>query len=190
MWEILIRKVVLRFLSGNTVLMIKPILQLGDPILRQESLLVQDFNGDLKCLIDDLADTLRGAKEKYGYGRGIAAPQIGELKRVVLIDAPSFKSPLINPEIVWASNETFEVWDSCFSFNVDFFVSAERHCRIGVAYFGLDGKKGTIAAEGDLSELLQHEIDHLDGILATDRMRNKEAIMMRSEWEKLFRSQE
>lgn len=170
--------------------MIKPILQLGDPILRKESLLVQDFDWNLKCLVDDLSDTLSDAKERYGYGRGIAAPQIGEMKRVILIDAPSFKAPLVNPEIVWASNEMFEVWDSCFSFNLDFFVLADRHCRIGVEYSGLDGEKNTFAAEGELSELLQHEIDHLDGILATDRIRNKKAIMMRSEWEKLFRSQE
>jgi peptide deformylase len=170
--------------------MIKPILQLGNPILRKECLLVQDFDWNLKCLIDDLSDTLEEAKKRFGYGRGIAAPQIGELKRVVLIDVPSFKSPLVNPEIVWASNEMFEVWDSCFSFNVDFFVLADRHCRIGVEYSGLDGKKGTLAAEGELSELLQHEIDHLDGFFATDRMRNRKAIMMRSEWEKLFRSQE
>jgi len=170
--------------------MIRPILQLGNPILRKESLLVQNFDWDPKCLVDDLSDTLEDAKKRYGYGRGIAAPQIGELKRVVLIDAPSFKSPLINPEVVWASNEMFEVWDSCFSFDVDFFVLADRHCRIGVEYFGLDGKKSTLAAEGELSELLQHEIDHLDGVLATDRIRSRKAIMMRSEWEKLFRSQE
>ena len=170
--------------------MIKPILQLGDPVLRKESLLVQKFDWDLKCLVDDLSDTLEDARKRHSYGRGIASPQIGELKRVVLVDAPGFKSPLVNPEVVWASNELFEVWDSCFSFNVEFFVSAERHCRIGVEYFGIDGKKGVLAAEGELSELLQHEIDHLDGILATDRMRNRKAIMMRSEWEKLFRSQE
>ena len=169
--------------------MIKPILQLGNPVLRKESFLVQDFNWDLKCLVDDLSDTLNDAKKKYGYGRGIAAPQIGELKRVVLIDAPGLKSPLINPGIVWASNEKCEVWDSCFCFNVDFFVSAERHCRIGVEYSGLDGKKATLAAEGELSGLLQHEIDHLDGVLATDRMRNRKAIMMRSEWEKLLKPQ-
>ena len=167
--------------------MIRPILQLGDPILRKESLLVQDFDWDLKCLVDDLSDTLDDAKKRYGYGRGIAAPQIGELKRVVLIDALSFKSPLINPGIVWTSNEMFEVWDSCFSFNVDFFVLADRHCRIGVEYFELNGKKSTLAAEGELSELLQHEIDHLDGVLATDRIRNRKAIMTRSEWEKAFK---
>jgi peptide deformylase len=170
--------------------MIKPILQLGNPALRKESVPVQDFNRDLKSLVDDLADTLLDAKKRFGYGRGIAAPQIGELKRVVFMDATGFKAPLVNPEIVWASNEMFEVWDSCFSFNVDFFVLAERHCRIRVEYSELNGKKNTLAAEGELSELLQHEIDHLDGILAIDRVRNKKAMMMRSEWEKLFRSQE
>ena len=167
--------------------MIKPILQLGNPVLRKESLPVQDFNWDLKCLADDLADTLSDAKKKYGYGRGIAAPQVGELRRIVFIDTPDFRSALVNPTITGLSPATFEVWDSCFSFDVSFFVLVDRLWNIKIDYSDLKGNKQTLEAQGELSELFQHEIDHLDGVLATDRMKNKKAVMMRSEWEKRFR---
>ncbi len=169
--------------------MIRPILQLGNPDLRKESLPVQDFNWDLKCLIDDLAETLSDAKKRCGYGRGVAAPQIGELKRVVFIDTPDLKSALVNPTITGLSPATFEVWDSCFSFDVSFFVLVDRLWNIRVEYFDLKGNKQELEAKGELSELLQHEIDHLDGVLATDRMKNKKAIMTRSEWEKAFKPQ-
>lgn len=167
--------------------MIRQILQLGDPVLRKESLLVQDFDQSLKRLIDDLSDTLQDARKRFGYGRGIAAPQIGELKRVVLIDTPDFKSVLINPTITKLSPAKFEVWDSCFSFNVSFFVLVDRLRSIWVDYSDTEGNRQTLEAKGELSELLQHEIDHLNGVLATDRMKNEKAIMMRSEWEKTLK---
>jgi peptide deformylase len=167
--------------------MIRPILQLGNPILRQPSLPVQDFNWDLKCLVDDLSDTLDEAKKRFGYGRGIAAPQIGELKRVIFIGTPDFKSALVNPTVTGLSPATFEVWDSCFSFNVDFFVLIDRLWSVKVEYSDWKGHLQAIEAKGELSELLQHEIDHLDGVLATDRMKDRKAIMTRSEWEKAFK---
>jgi peptide deformylase len=167
--------------------MIRQILQLGNPVLRESSLPVQDFNWHLKRLADDLSDTLEDAKRRYGYGRGIAAPQIGELKKVVFIDTSDFKSALVNPTITGLSPATFEVWDSCFSFDVGFFVLVDRLWNIKVEYSDLKGNRQALEATGELSELLQHEIDHLDGILATDRMKNKKAIMTRAEWEKTFK---
>ncbi len=170
--------------------MIRSILQLGDPLLRKKSLLVQNFDWSLRCLADDLSDTLEEARKKYSYGRGIAAPQIGEFKRLVLIDTPDFKSALVNPTVTALSAATFEVWDSCFSFSVNFFVLVDRLWSVKVEYSDLKGKKHVLEAKGELSELLQHEIDHLNGVLATDRMKNKEAIITRSEWEKLPKAQE
>lgn len=187
MREILINHNALRLRSRNANIMIKPILQLGNPILRKESMPVQDSNWDLKCLVDDLADTLTDAKERYGYGRGIAAPQIGELKRVVFIDMPSFKSALVNPTVTGLSAAMFEVWDSCFSFDVSFFVLVDRLWNVKVDYCDLKGNRQALEAKGDLSQLLQHEVDHLDGVLATDRMKSKKAIMMRAEWEKALK---
>ncbi len=166
--------------------MIKPILQLGNSTLRRKCLPVKNFNSEYPTrLVKDLSDTLRDAKKRFGYGRGIAAPQIGESTRVVFIDTPSMKTALINPRVTWASEATFEVWDSCFCFSVEFFVLVDRHCRIKVEYSDAKGNKHAVEAEEELSELLQHEIDHLDGVLATDRIKGPKRIMMRSEWEKL-----
>jgi len=166
--------------------MIRPILQLGNETLRKKSSHVKDFHGkDLENLIEDLSDTLQDAKKRFGYGRGVAAPQIGVLKRVVFIDMPDLKSALINPIIMKASDKKFEVWDSCFSFNLAFFVLVDRHYGVRAGYLDQEGKKHVIDAQDKLSELLQHEIDHLDGILAIDRMKDTKRMMMRSEWEKI-----
>jgi len=160
--------------------MIRPILQLGNPTLRKKSLPVNIQNEDIKNIITDLTDTFHEAQRKFKYGSGIAAPQIGVLKRIIFIDMSGFKSELINPRILKTSNKTFEVWDSCFSFNVSFFVLVDRYYSIEVEYFDQKGERHTIKAEDKLSELLQHEIDHLDGILAIDRMKDNK-IVMRSE---------
>jgi peptide deformylase len=170
--------------SGILDCMIRSIFQLGNEVLRGKSLPVTGFQSEyLDNLIEDLAETLRDAQKKFHYGRGIAAPQIGELKRVIFIDAPRLKAPLINPEIVWESDRSIEVWDSCFSFNLAFFVLLDRSNHIKLDYMDKSGRKRTLDAKEDLSELLQHEIDHLNGILAIDRMKEKQ-IMMRSEWAK------
>jgi peptide deformylase len=164
--------------------MIRPILQLGNEGLRRRSIPVTRFpNESLDSLIEDLAETLRDAQKKFHYGRGIAAPQISELKRVIFIDTVSVSEALINPEIIWESDEKIKVWDSCLSFNLAFFVLLERSHHLRLSYQDTRGRKLTLDATEDLSELLQHEIDHLNGILAVDRMKSKK-IMMRSEWEK------
>lgn len=164
--------------------MIKPILQMGNEILRSKCYAVSDFpERSIGRLREDLGDTLHDAQRRFGYGRGIAAPQIGELKRVVFVDTPGFKSIMVNPRLVQASGKVFEVWDSCFSFSVAFFVLVKRHYGVIVEYLDQGGQAQTVEAEDGLSELLQHEIDHLDGVLAVDRMVDSK-IIMRSEWEK------
>jgi len=139
-------------------------------------------------LVRDLSDTLAAFRETTGYGRGIAAPQIGVLKRVVFIrmQPVGFCAPLINPEIVWRSESTMELWDDCFSFP-DLMVRVSRANQIKVDYQDDRGLKQTLEAEGDLSELLQHEIDHLDGILAVQRAISPQAFSTRAEWERALR---
>ena len=139
-------------------------------------------------LVRDLSDTLAAFRETTGYGRGIAAPQIGVLKRVVFIrmQPVGFCAPLINPEIVWRSERTMELWDDCFSFP-DLMVRVSRANQIKVDYQDDRGLKQTLEAEGDLSELLQHEIDHLDGILAVQRAISPQAFSTRAEWERALR---
>ncbi len=158
---------------------IREIVQLGDPRLRVISVPISeaDFGGtDLKELLTDLLDTLHEFQRIHGTGRGIAAPQIGEARRVVRIDSPDFSYVMINPEIIWASPEMFEVWDSCFSYwGVVFLVT--RHREIKVAYYDADGCRHILHARDDLAELLQHEIEHLDGSPAIDQLVPPDKIM-------------
>jgi peptide deformylase len=167
----------------------RDILQLGNPLLFKESVRVGDVHStEIKGIVRDLSDTLAAFRDTTGYGRGIAAPQIGILKRVIFIrmQPVGFASPLINPEIVWASDSRFELWDDCFSFP-DLMVRVSRNAQIRVDYQDDRGLKETIEAEGDLSELLQHEIDHLDGILAVQRAISPQAFATRTEWKSRLR---
>lgn len=167
----------------------REILQLGNPTLWQRAERITDISSsDTAALIRDLGDTLASFREATGYGRGIAAPQIGALKRMIFIrmQPTGFAGPLINPEIVWTSSDTIELWDDCFSFP-DLMVRVARAAQIRVEYVDERGANQIIEAEGDLSELLQHEIDHIDGILAVDRAISDKAFATRAEWQRRFR---
>ena len=170
--------------------MIKAIVQLGNPLLRERCLEVKDpASAEVENLVRDLADTLAHWRAETGYGRGIAAPQIGVLQRVIFLKLPGEDPwPLINPEIVARSEEKIIVWDACLSF-LSIFMRVERHREITVRYQTLSGKTRTVQAGEDrnLSELLQHEIDHLDGILAIDRVIDLKSICTREEFEKRYR---
>jgi len=164
------------------------ILQMGRPLLWEKSVRVDDVSlPEIKSLIVDLSDTLAAFRQSHGYGRAIAAPQIGVLKRVILVRMPEgFSGALINPEIVWEDNRRFELWDDCFSFP-DLLVRVSRAAQVRVEYIDEGGKRQTLEAKGDLSELLQHEIDHLDGILAVQRAISPRAFSTRMEWMNLER---
>ena len=170
--------------------MIRPILQLGDPLLREKSLPVSDSAApETVELVRDLADTLAHWRSTTGYGRGIAAPQLGVLKRVIFLRLPGEDAwPLINPEIVRRSEEKIVVWDACLSF-LSIFMQVERHREVTVQYSDIGGVRHVFQAGEDrnLSELLQHEIDHLDGILAIDRVVDIKTICTREEFEKRYR---
>jgi len=160
-------------------------------MLRQPCATVADPGSpDIRDLARDLADTLAHWRAETGYGRGIAAPQIGVLQRVIFLKLLGAEPwPLINPEIVGRSAEKIVVWDACLSF-LSIFMKVERHREIRVRYQNLEGEFLELDAgeERDLSELLQHEIDHLDGILAIDRVTDLKTIVTREEFEKRFRA--
>ena len=167
----------------------KRILQLGDPVLWQKSSMIVDVrSAEVRDIVRDLSDTLATFREATGYGRGIAAPQIGVLKRVIFIrmQPSGFCSPLINPVVTWSSDTPMELWDDCFSFP-DLMVRVSRASRIRVKYLDEKGLERTLEAEGDLSELVQHEVDHLDGILAVQRAISPQAFATRAEWERTLR---
>jgi peptide deformylase len=167
-----------------------PVLQLGDPLLRQKAVAVQNPAArEVSDLVHDLADTLAHWRSVTGYGRGIAAPQLGVLQRVIFLQLPGAQPwPLINPEIIERSEEKIIVWDACLSF-LSIFMQVERHRRVTIRYQNLNGETLQFKAGGDrnLSELLQHEIDHLDGILAIDRVIDTKTICTREEFEKRYR---
>lgn len=146
----------------------REILLLGNPELWHPSSMVTDVQSrETREIITDLAETLGEFRMRHGYGRGIAAPQIGAHRRVIFLEVGE-RIPMINPKITRASREMMELWDDCFSFP-GLMVRVQRHSEIEVRYTDEHGESRTIQARGDLSELLQHEIDHLDGVLATDR---------------------
>ncbi len=158
---------------------VREILLLGDPQLWHPSSPVVNIRSrETSETIGDLAATLDDFRERNSFGRGIAAPQIGAERRIIFINVgDSF--PLINPRIVRASRETMEMWDDCFSIP-NLMIRVRRHVEVDVSYTDEYGSQKTMKATGALSELLQHEIDHLDGILATDRAVDGRSFAMRN----------
>jgi peptide deformylase len=145
----------------------REIVQLGNPLLREKSLPVTDFPAALPVLAD-LADTLHEFQRTHGFGRGIAAIQIAFPLRAIYIEIHGNRYEILNPTITWASAEKFRLWDDCFSFP-NLMVELERHREIEVHYQDSTGAPQVLRARDDFSELLQHEIDHLNGILSLDR---------------------
>lgn len=170
---------------------IRTVLQLGDPGLREVAKQVADPTAaEIRTLVQDLADTLAHWRKTTGYGRGIAAPQLGVGLRVIFLQLPGERPwPIVNPEITVRSEEKIVVWDACLSF-LSIFMQVERHREIRVRYQDLQREWHEIEAgeERNLSELLQHEIDHLDGILAVDRIVDTRTMCTREEFEKRYRA--
>jgi peptide deformylase len=169
---------------------VKTIFQLGDPRLREVARPVEEPSSPaIAALVGDLADTLAHWRGTTGYGRGLAAPQLGVPRRVIFLQLPGEKAwPLINPEILERGEEKIVVWDACLSF-LSIFMQVERNREITVRYQDVKGERHEFRAGDDrnLSELLQHEIDHLDGILAVDRITDIQTLCTREEFEKRYR---
>jgi peptide deformylase len=159
---------------------VKEILLLGNPVLRQRSRRVMNISGEVRIVIKDLKETLGHIRKTHGFGRGIAAPQIGCSLRIICINTDE-PLTLINPKITGRSGETMRLWDDCFSIP-GIMVKVKRHKKIKVKYFNESMEAQTKDFIGDQSELVQHEIDHLDGVLAIDRAIDSKHIILRSEW--------
>lgn len=119
-------------------------------------------------IVEDLHDTIIDFKGKYGFGRAIAAPQINELFRMIYMNFDNKSIALINPRLEFMDSEKFEVWDDCMSFP-GLEVRLYRYKKCKVHYKDLNWDDCTLDFSDDLSELIQHEYDHLDGILAVQR---------------------
>jgi peptide deformylase len=158
----------------------RPILQLGDPLLRAVSAPVPAAQ-DAHEVFEDLRDTLHEFQRTHGFGRGISAVQIGEPKRLIYIELGGRAYRLRNPQYEFQSEEKFRLWDDCFSFP-NLLVWLERSRTVRIRYDNEAGAEERIEATGAFSELLQHEIDHLDGILAIDRAIDRNCFCTREEW--------
>src|SRR5260221_6293604 len=144
------------------------LLLLGDPrlyitcdlVLNSELLLVENW-------IKDLHNVMQDIRARYNFGRAIAAPQLGIMKQLIYmnIDKPVV---FINPKLINFSDEMFELWDDCMSFP-NLLVKVKRHKKLTITYLDENWKTQTWSMEDALSELLQHEYDHLNGVLCTMR---------------------
>jgi peptide deformylase len=148
---------------------VRPILTAPDPRLKKKSLPVAAVDEDVRQLMDDMLETMYAAP-----GIGLAAPQVGVLKRVVVlhIDREDTKvGPLFmaNPEIVEASDEDATYEEGCLSVP-DHYSDVVRPAQVTVRYLDRDGGQKELACEGLLATCVQHEIDHLDGILFIDHL--------------------
>lgn len=160
---------------------IRDILQLGDPGLRLACDVVLEPDGpQVRALATDLRETLLEHRRRTGYGRGIAAPQLGTPWRVIHVELDGPRT-LVNPVITGASEETMEIWDFCFSYFSIFF-PVRRRVMVEVKYQDLAGHHQRLEATGHLSELLQHETDHLNGVLAIDKVTDVTRICSFGEW--------
>jgi len=156
------------------------VLLLGNPKLFEVSEVVKRQElPRLRELITDLRDTLMDFKRRTHTGRAIAAPQVGVMKRLIYmhIDRPIV---LLNPILRQKSRERMIVWDDCMCFP-DLLVKVERHRTCRISYRDMNWNECEVSLKGDLPELLQHEVDHLDGILAVSRAIDPHSFALRSQ---------
>lgn len=119
-------------------------------------------------VVDDLRDTLKDFRKIHGFGRAIAAPQIDELYRIIYMNFENKEYALINPKLIFPDSQKFQLWDDCMSFpGLEVKLYRYKSCR--VEYKDLNFNDCLLEPIGDISELIQHEYDHLDGIMAVQR---------------------
>ena len=148
---------------------VRRILIAPHPLLKLKARPVERIDDDIRRLMDDMLETMYRAR-----GIGLAAPQIGVSLRVVVIDLAKKDEPpapmrLVNPEITWRSEEQVVMEEGCLSLPEQF-AEVTRPAAVKVRFLDERGEEREIAADGMLARCLQHEVDHLDGILFVDRL--------------------
>lgn len=147
---------------------IEDILLLGNPLLYEKSEpVLRTELGLVSNWVADLHDVMEEVRAKYHFGRGIAAPQLGIMKRLIYINSVR-PVVIINPELHDLSDEMIELWDDCMCFP-NLLVRVRRHRSLTLRYLDEGWNQCEWHVTDDLAELVQHEYDHLDGILCTMR---------------------
>jgi peptide deformylase len=159
----------------------RPIRILGDPVLREKATPVGQVTEDIRTLIADMFETMYAEE-----GVGLAAPQVGIGARVIVVDPQDEKTTpfaLINPQIVTFSDDVDRAEEGCLSIP-GLKEIVERPVAVRVEALDRDGQPTVIEADGFVARILQHEVDHLDGILFFDRVSALKRKMLLSKWKK------
>src|SRR5689334_7514370 len=157
---------------------LREILTVPDPLLKQVSAPVERVDDDLRALMDDMLETMYAAP-----GIGLAAIQVGVPKRVIVMDLARQDEPkqpryFVNPEILWASEETAPYEEGCLSVP-EIYDEVERPAKVKIRYLNYAGETVEEEAEGLFAVCIQHEMDHLDGVLFIDhlsRLKREQAV--------------
>lgn len=166
---------------------IREIVLMGDPVLRREADEVAEFDEQLRALVRDMYETMYHAD-----GIGLAAPQVGISKRVLVVDLRRAEEDeelpqrvaLVNPKVVWSSDETHKQSEGCLSIpGLEEIV--QRPAAVRVEAKDVRGNDVVVEAEELFGRALQHEIDHLDGILFLDRVSPLKRRMLLKKWKKM-----
>ena len=161
------------------------VLLVGDPRLRRVAAPVSRSEPGLMDDVARLHATLARFRAEHGFGRAVSATQIGVARRFIALELGEGPFTMFNPEIVRRSGETFTLWDDCMSFPF-LLVRVARDASIDVEFEDEAGRrKRWERLNRATSELLQHEIDHLDGVLALDRALDRDAIVSREVFESM-----
>jgi len=164
---------------------IQNVLQFGNPLLRESCIRVEYFDSpEVQQTQRDLRDTLHRLQRVHRRGGGLAAPEIGSALRIIYVHARGRSFHLFNPVIVERSDETVQAWDFCYSAQASFLAEVTRSQRIRVEYQDASGNSHNETFEGYFSELLQHEIDHLNGTLFIDHIDKPATLTMIAEWDR------
>ncbi len=163
---------------------VRRIVLLGEEVLREPGVEVEAFDAELRALVEDMLETMY-----YAEGIGLAAPQVGISLRVCVLDLREEDDPeagrwvFVNPVIVESSDEVDKAPEGCLSIpEMEDVVT--RPVRVTVRGFDVDGEAIEVAAEGLLARALQHEIDHLDGVLFIDRLSAFKRRALLKKWKK------
>ena len=167
---------------------LRQILHYPEPLLKQKSVPVTEFNAELKRLLEDMAETMYDAP-----GVGLAAPQVGVLQRVIVLDCSAQDEPndlilAVNPEIVSGEGDSLEE-EGCLSVP-GFWASVNRYSSVTMRYQDSDGVRHERKADGLLAIGIQHEIDHLDGVLFVDRLSPLKRSMFKKKYLKMLKEKE
>lgn len=164
----------------------RPLVLLPDPILRESSRPVERVDDELRRFADDMLETMYDAP-----GIGLAAVQVGEPVRLLVIDVSKEDEPknpqvFINPEVVATGDEVSTYEEGCLSIP-DYYAEVERPATVTVNYLDRNGKENTVTADGVFATCLQHEIDHLNGVLFIDHISKLKRDMVVKKFTKLAR---